>query len=149
MVIKGVAVKDPIFAKFVIVVKLEHAWNIPFILVTSDNWAAPGKTQVLRLLQLLKHWLNVVTAPTVFGKVILEINLQLLNVPLKLLHADIEVGKVTDVSDLQVLKQFVIVVTAFKLEGKVTLNKEKHVINVWLSVFNKFIDEGIVILVNK
>ena len=73
--------------------------------VIKGNWAAPGKTQVLRFVQSVKHRLIPVTAPTIFGKVILEIDLQPSNKLLKLVHADIEVGKVTDVSDLHKLKQ--------------------------------------------
>jgi hypothetical protein len=121
-VIKGVVVKDPIFSKFVSVFKLEHNTNIELISVTADNWAAPGKTQVFKLVQLLKAKENVVTAPTVFGNVILSIDLQLLIMLPKSVQTDIEVGKVTDVSKLQPLKHPDIVVTRFKLEGSVTLD---------------------------
>ena len=38
----------------------------------------------------------------------------------KLVQTDIDVGKITNVSDLQEAKQDDIVVTAFKLEGSVT-----------------------------
>ena len=146
--IKGVAVKDPIFVKFVSVVKLEHNWNIELISVTNDNWAAPGKTQVFKLVQLLKAKENVVTLPTVFGNVILGIDLQLLNMLPKLVQTDIEVGKVTDVSKLQPLKHDDIVVTPFKLEGSVTLDNVKQFAKVAESVVNAVMDEGIEILVN-
>jgi RecA-family ATPase len=86
---------------------------------------------------------------TVFGKVILSIDLQPPNVLPKVVHADIEVGKVTDLSDLQAEKQENIEVTAFKLEGKVTLNKLKHEPNTLIRLFNEFMDDGIVILVNR
>ena len=66
----------------------------------------------------------------------------------KLVQTDIDVGKITNVSDLQEAKQDDIVVTAFKLEGSVTLDNVKQFAKVAESVVNAVIDEGIEILVN-
>ena len=76
-------------------------------------------------------------------------DIQLLKILLKLVHADIEVGKVTDVNAILPEKQLDISVTAFKLEGNVTLNKDLQPLNAELKLVTIFIEVGAVILVNR
>lgn len=78
---KGVAVKEPILSKLVIVVKLLHPKNIEEILFTLDNWAAPGRVTVDNALQALNVLeKDVIAVDTVLGIVILLMLLHTLNV---------------------------------------------------------------------
>jgi hypothetical protein len=110
---------------------LEQLTNIKLISVTNESCAAPGRVKFFRETQLLNVPEKVVVeVDTVLGSVIDVIDLQPLNILLKLVHTFIDVGKLTEVKDVQLINNELTDETLFRVEGNVILFNALHPENV-------------------